>query len=100
MQKCRTCTALSLVRRCLYEGSPNKGYVACDLYNPRETPLLVDALGEVLRAVWDSRFTDGGSAGQYPSGCERPGYTIMLTPEQCAVIDIALARYKEEVVDA
>lgn len=62
---------------------------------PAIKPLLVDEMADALHMVWNNHFTDGDTAGQYPSGCERPGYTIILTPEQCEMIEAALARYKE-----
>ena len=72
---------------------------ACPFWLQRETPLLVDELAKTLQDLWDSRFTDSDTSGQYPCGCDLYN-TVMLTPEQGEIIQAALARYKEEVGDA
>jgi len=67
---------------------------SCSAHKPRETPLLVDELGDVLAIVWKRRYTDGDEAGV------TPGYTIRLTPNECDVVRAALARHQKEVGDA
>ena len=116
MANCRTCTALggycSVTGRVFlgtipafihiptaYTPAPGVLPDECQWQRGRETPLLVDALVKALQDLWDSRFTDGDTSGQYPCGCDLYN-TVMLTPEQCEIIQAALARYKEEVGDA
>lgn len=91
---CRTCVAVEEVLECVIGWSNAE---LCENYAEREAPLLVDELGEALQKIWDERFTDGNTAGQYPSGCERPGYTVTLTAEHCDIIQAVLARHKKEV---
>ena len=58
---------------------------------------IADVLAEALKTLWDGRFTDGGVGRD---ACERPGYTIWLTPEQCEIVEAALARHAKEQTDA
>ena len=66
----------------------------CWYHEPRETPLLVDALAAALRWLWDRRYTDGDESGV------TPGYTIRLTPDECDRVQAVLIRHQEEVGDA
>lgn len=95
----RTCAFGCLMPWCAQYDSAAFGLEceSCKLHEPRETPLLVDELAAALKTVWVGRFTDGDTSGQYPSGCERPGYTVMLTPEQCEMIQAALSCHQKEM---
>ena len=95
---CRTCGFSALARECNRRHIWVSDTELCGDHKPRETPLLLDALGEILQDLWDSRFTDGDTSGQYPCGCDLYN-TVMLTPEQGEIIQAALACYKEEVGD-
>ena len=97
---CRTCRQAAAKLYCTVHHRNVHPTEIYDCYKPRETPLLEDALVEALKEVWDGRFTDGDTSGQYPSGGVRPGYTVWLTPKQCEMVETALARYQEEVGDA
>ena len=95
----RTCELARPSWWCGHQWTHDPICILCDAHKPRETPLLVDVLAAALRWVWDRRYTDGDTSGQYPSGCERPGYTIRLTPAECDRVQAVLIRHKEEVGD-
>ena len=63
---------------------------SCPDHKLRETPLLIDALAEALRWLWDRRYTDGDESGV------TPGYTIRLNPAECDLVRAVLARYQKE----
>ena len=89
MPKCRTCGSLQGYGHVAGFLPRDGGSFGCSLGGDSHKPIS-DELAEVLKMVWDGRFTDGGGCG------ERPGYTIWLTQEQCVMIEAVLARHEQE----
>jgi len=66
--------------------------ILCDEYEPRETPLLVDALAKALNDIVEL-FNRADDADVYPDSCQ--GFDEIM---QAAFA--ALARHQKEVGDA
>ena len=87
---CRTCRVLVPWLRCPKQHAFMQSYQVMECYELRETPLLVDALVEALKAMLTLPY--------------RP---LRSSPQQASRIDAievnakaAVSRYKEEVSDA